>query len=151
MSQVHSSLPIIIGRFIDALNSFDEAALLATLAEDAFINDAQREFWGKPAIAAFVQKELIGPKVTMTVTDFRGHHELLVIDAPNRRRVRTRPACSIPADPHLLLHHRRRADLDGAFIMRNRSTAEAVVRPKSAAQGSTTILPPTGGIPFISS
>jgi len=131
MSQDNFSLPIIIQRFIDALNSFDEAALLATLADDAFINDAQREFWGKATIAAFARKELIGPKITMAVTDFRGHHELLAVDAKiDGEFDRT----GLPDPLILTFYFTIEAGLISTlFIMRNRPTAEAVVRPKSAA------------------
>ncbi|MEO8883671.1 MAG: nuclear transport factor 2 family protein [Devosia sp.] len=131
MSQDNFSLPTIIRRFVAALNSFDEAALLATLADDAFINDAQREFWGKPAIAAFMRKELIGPKVTMAVTDFRGHHELLAVDAWIDGEF---DKAGLPHPLILTFYFTIEAGLISTlFIMRNRPASETLIRPQSAA------------------
>ena len=129
MSQDNFSLPIIIQRFISALNSFDEAAFLATFAEDAFINDVQREFWGRPAIAAFARKELIGPKVMMAVTDFRGHHELLAVDAKIDGEF---DKTGLPDPLILTFYFTIEAGLISTlFIMRNRS--ETLIRPQAAA------------------
>ena len=74
-------LPPVVERFIAAMNSFDDAGLMATLSDDAFVNDVQREFWGKADIAAFARRELTGPKVTMAVKSARTHYGMLALDA----------------------------------------------------------------------
>jgi hypothetical protein len=80
MSDAPFNLPSVVERFIAALNANDEAALLATLSDDVFINDVRREFWGKPAVTAFARKELLGPKVTMEVISARSHYGLVAVD-----------------------------------------------------------------------
>jgi hypothetical protein len=74
----------ILAEHITAVNAFDEDAIVATFADDAFVNDAHREFWGSEAIRRWVAKEMVGDKVT--------------IQPPPR------------ADPHQLLHGARRQD-----------------------------------------
>jgi len=61
-------------RFVSALNQSDLAGLMATFADDAFVNDNRREFWGRAAIEAFSARELIGPHVTMEPTKIVDHH-----------------------------------------------------------------------------
>jgi hypothetical protein len=41
--------PVLAGH-ITAVNAFDEYAIVATFADDALVNDAHREFWGREAI-----------------------------------------------------------------------------------------------------
>jgi ketosteroid isomerase-like protein len=38
----------------DPVNAFDTAAIVATFADDALVNDNHREFWGTDAIRAWV-------------------------------------------------------------------------------------------------
>jgi hypothetical protein len=80
MSEIET-LPNAVARFVDALNAADEASLLATLAEDAFVNDAQREFSGMGKIAPFVRRELISPKLTMTPVRTARHRGMIAVDA----------------------------------------------------------------------
>jgi hypothetical protein len=68
-------LPRPVREFVGALNRFDLAGLMATFADDAFVNDNRREFWGKPAIEAFSARELIAPRVTMEPTKVVHHHD----------------------------------------------------------------------------
>ena len=42
---------------------------MATFAADAFVNDAGREFTDRAAIQAWIEKEIVAPKVTMQVID----------------------------------------------------------------------------------
>ena len=127
MSTLDFSLPAAIHRFIDTLNGGDEAALLASLADDAFINDAQREFWGKADIAAFARKELLGPKITMAVRKAREHRGLVAVDAViDGNFDRT----GLP-DPLILTFY---FGVDGdaiatLVIMRNRPASETLIRP----------------------
>ncbi|HVJ53005.1 MAG TPA: hypothetical protein VM689_11105 [Aliidongia sp.] len=70
----HSDLPKPIADYIDATNNHDGAALAASFIEDAFVNDMQREFFGRPAIKAWADKEIIGAKVTMEIVKASTHH-----------------------------------------------------------------------------
>jgi SnoaL-like domain len=62
---VQLSLDPVIASHIAAINSFDLDAIMDTFAEDALVNDAAREFWGRERIRAFVAKELVGDRVTL--------------------------------------------------------------------------------------
>jgi hypothetical protein len=69
-----SALQGIIAEHVAAVNAFDEDAIVATFADDAFVNDAHREFWGTDAIRRWVAKEMVGDKVTIEVTEAIEHH-----------------------------------------------------------------------------
>jgi hypothetical protein len=66
-------LPV-LAEHVRAVNAFDEGAVLATFAEDAFVNDARREFRGVEAIRRWVAKEIVGDKVTLEVTEVVDHY-----------------------------------------------------------------------------
>src|SRR5882762_8524830 len=59
------SLDPVIASHIAAINSFDLDAIMDTFADDALVNDAAWEFWGRERIRAFVAKELVGDRVTV--------------------------------------------------------------------------------------
>jgi hypothetical protein len=59
----------VIAEHIAAVNAFDLEAIVATFAEDAFVNDARREFRGSDAIRAWAERELVGDKVTIDVRE----------------------------------------------------------------------------------
>jgi hypothetical protein len=59
----------VIAEHIAAVNAFDLEAIVATFAEDAFVNDARREFRGTDAIRAWAERELVGDKVTIDVRE----------------------------------------------------------------------------------
>jgi ketosteroid isomerase-like protein len=65
--------PIVAEHFA-AINAHDEDAIVATFADDAFVNDAHREFWGGDAIRRWVAKEIVGDNVTVEVTDVIDHY-----------------------------------------------------------------------------
>jgi hypothetical protein len=71
---MNNALPKPIADHIAAVNRFDLEAILATFADDALVNDAHREFWGRAAIARWVAKELVGDKVTLEVTEVVEHY-----------------------------------------------------------------------------
>jgi hypothetical protein len=81
VSQAEFSLPPAISWFIAALNRFDGDALIEPFTDDALVNDNHREFWGKAAIKKFADREFIGDKVTMAITDVRQHHSMFVVAA----------------------------------------------------------------------
>jgi hypothetical protein len=58
-----------IATHIAAVNSFDLDAVMDTFADDALVNDAAREFWGREHIRAWIAKEMIGDHVTLDPVD----------------------------------------------------------------------------------
>ncbi|MBU3064352.1 nuclear transport factor 2 family protein [Nocardia sp. NEAU-G5] len=81
MKTMTGQLPDLIAAHIAAVNAFDLDAIMATFADDALVNDAQREFWGADAIRAWAEHELVGDKVTMAVTEIVTHHTLTIVRA----------------------------------------------------------------------
>src|SRR5260370_18928258 len=68
-----NTLNPVIAQHIAAVNAFDTDAIVSTFAEDAFVNDVHREFWGIDAIRRWVEKEVVGDKVTIEVRDLIEH------------------------------------------------------------------------------
>jgi len=68
-----NTLNPVIAQHIAAVNAFDTDAIVSTFAEDAFVNDVHREFWGIDAIRRWVEKEVVGDKVTIEVRDVIEH------------------------------------------------------------------------------
>ncbi|HEV3057756.1 MAG TPA: nuclear transport factor 2 family protein [Vicinamibacterales bacterium] len=73
MVETKLDVPAPIVAFIMAMNMFDSDAMYATFAENALVNDAQREHAGRDAIRRWFEKELISDHVTMYVTSIRAH------------------------------------------------------------------------------
>jgi hypothetical protein len=65
--------PVLAGH-IAAVNAFDADAIVATFADDALVNDAHREFWGREAIRRWAARELVGDRVTIAVIEVLDHH-----------------------------------------------------------------------------
>ena len=76
-----ATLPTPIQGYITAHNAFDGDALIALFADDAFVNDARREFWGKDAIGRWLDREIVGDKVTMQVTATSEHCGEVIVHA----------------------------------------------------------------------
>jgi hypothetical protein len=69
-----NNLNPIIAQHIAAVNAFDPNAIVSTFADDAFVNDNHREFWGIDAIRRWVEKEMVGDKVTIDVREVVDHY-----------------------------------------------------------------------------
>ena len=69
----------IVAEHVAAVNAQGEDAIVATFADDAFVNDARREFWGADAIRRWVAKEIVGDKVTLEVTDVVDHYGEMIV------------------------------------------------------------------------
>lgn len=76
-----TTLPAPVRTYITASNAFDGDAVIAAFTDDAVVNDTRREFSGLSAIRAWLDREIIGDKVTMTVTATRERYGLVIIDA----------------------------------------------------------------------
>jgi hypothetical protein len=79
MSTTITDLHQIVAEHVDAVNAHDEDAIVATFADDAFVNDVHREFWGADAIRRWVAKEIVGDKVTLEVTDVVDHYGEIIV------------------------------------------------------------------------
>ena len=71
---IATELPGVVAEHIAAVNALDTNAIVATFAEDAYVNDARREFAGIDAIRRWVAKEMVGDKVSIDVREVLGHH-----------------------------------------------------------------------------
>jgi hypothetical protein len=71
---ISTELSGVLAEHIDAINASDTDAIVATFAEDAYVNDNHREFVGRDAIRRWVDKELVGDKVTVDVRQVIDHH-----------------------------------------------------------------------------
>jgi hypothetical protein len=69
-----TELPTVIGEHIRAVNAFDTDAIVATFADDAYVNDNHREFVGTAAIRRWVEREMVGDKVTLEVREIVEHY-----------------------------------------------------------------------------
>ena len=74
-------LPDVVAAHVAAVNAFDLDAIVGTFADDALVNDAQREFFGTAAIRAWAAHDLVGDKVTMAVTEVVPHPTLTIVRA----------------------------------------------------------------------
>jgi hypothetical protein len=71
----------VIADHIAAVNAFDVDAIVATFAPDAYVNDARREITGLAAIRAWVEKEMVGDKVTLEVREVVDHYGDTIVRA----------------------------------------------------------------------
>jgi hypothetical protein len=74
-------LPAPIAAYIQAMNTFDLEALLATFADDALVNDQLREYWGRAAIREWAARDVIGERVTMYVVNVVEHYGHAIVTA----------------------------------------------------------------------
>ena len=64
----------IVAEHIRAVNAFDSDAIVATFAKDAYVNDNKREIVGIKAVRRWVEKEMVGDKVTIEVREVLDHY-----------------------------------------------------------------------------
>jgi hypothetical protein len=76
-----TKLPQPVAAYIKATNDNDSTAFLASFADDALVNDIQREFWGRAAIEKWAEREIFGAKVTMEVVGAVDHYGDLIVTA----------------------------------------------------------------------
>src|ERR1700689_3856837 len=78
---VDKNLDRVITEHIAAVNAFDADSVVATFAEDAFVNDARREFRGVDEIRAWVEREIVGDKVTIEVREVMDNYGDTIVRA----------------------------------------------------------------------
>ena len=64
----------VIAEHIRAVNDFDADAIVATFADDAYVNDNRREIHGADAIRRWVLKEIVGDNVTIEPVEVLDHY-----------------------------------------------------------------------------
>jgi hypothetical protein len=64
----------IVAEYIRAVNAHDTDAIMATFAKDAYVNDNKRENTGSEAIQRWVEKEVVGDKLTIEVREVLDHY-----------------------------------------------------------------------------
>jgi len=71
----------VIAEHVAAVNASDTEAIVATFADDAYVNDVHREITGIDAIRRWVNKEIVGDKVTMDVQEVVDHYGDTIVRA----------------------------------------------------------------------
>lgn len=71
----------VLAEHIKAVNAFDTEAIVATFAPDAYVNDNRREIRGINAIRRWVEKEMVGDKVTLDVREVVDHYGDIIVRA----------------------------------------------------------------------
>lgn len=71
---MNQALSGIVAEHIRAVNAFDTSAIVATFAQDAYVNDNRREIVGIDAIRRWVEKEIVGDHVTIEVREVLDHY-----------------------------------------------------------------------------
>jgi hypothetical protein len=74
-------LPPVIAAYVKASNEANPDAYLGVFADDALVNDIQREFWGRAAIGKWAKREIFGAQVTMGVVRAVDHHGDVILTA----------------------------------------------------------------------
>ena len=81
MSSTVTELPPIVTEYLAAVNTFDTERIVATFADDAYVNDNRREIWGTDAIRKFTAREFVGDHVTMEVREVVDHYGDIIVRA----------------------------------------------------------------------
>ena len=76
-----NELKSIIAEHIKAVNAFDTDAIVATFAKDAYVNDNRREIRGVDGIRRWVDKEIVGDRVTLDVREVIDHYGVTIVRA----------------------------------------------------------------------
>ena len=75
------ALPPLVAAFVDATNSFDLERLMVNFADDALVNDQLRDYWGKTAIRGWAERDIIGERLTIAVTEVAKHYDNFIVTA----------------------------------------------------------------------
>jgi hypothetical protein len=70
----NTELTGVVAAHIAAVNALDTDAIMATFADDAYVNDARREFLGAAAVRRWVEREMVGDHVTIDIREALEHH-----------------------------------------------------------------------------
>jgi hypothetical protein len=73
-SMLKTELTGVVREHIRAVNAGNVDEIVATFADDAYVNDAKREMAGIDAIRKWVEKEMVADKVSIEVREVLDHH-----------------------------------------------------------------------------
>jgi hypothetical protein len=73
------SLPTTVSNYVAGVNAGDVEAVLATFADDAYVNDARREIHGIAAIRRWIEKEIVGDHVEMKPIEAIQHYGQTIV------------------------------------------------------------------------
>jgi hypothetical protein len=76
-----AALPPLVADYVEATNNSYLERLMATLAEDALVNDQLRNYWGKPTIREWPKRDIIADELTMSVTKVIDHYGNFIVTA----------------------------------------------------------------------
>ena len=76
-----AALPPLVAAYVEATNSFDLERLLATFADDALVNDQLCDYRGKAAIREWAERDIIGERLTLDVTEVAEHYGNFIVTA----------------------------------------------------------------------
>lgn len=65
--------------FLLALNNADAGAMAALFRDDALVNDQLRDFWGRPAIEAWIAREVIADNLRIEVLQVSQHYRVTTV------------------------------------------------------------------------
>jgi hypothetical protein len=71
---IPTELTGVVADHIKAVNALELDAIVATFAEDAYVNDNRREFVGRTSIRRWAAKEMVGDHVNIDVREVLDHH-----------------------------------------------------------------------------
>jgi hypothetical protein len=75
------TLPPPVAAFVEATNSFDLEKLVVNFADDALVNDQLRDYWGKAAIMGWAERDIIGERLTIAITEVVKHYDNVIVTA----------------------------------------------------------------------
>lgn len=83
MKDITQSLPPVILDHIQAHNTPDLSAFVATFTPDALLNDARREWVGREAISKWAEKEIFGDNVRVELVGAYEHAGTFIVHLKN--------------------------------------------------------------------
>jgi hypothetical protein len=70
-----------IADYVAAVNAHETDAVLATFAPDAFVDAEHGEYTGTDAVRRFIEREIVGDRVTIEVRGVVDHHGDTIVHA----------------------------------------------------------------------
>ncbi len=80
---------VVVAEFVRATNAGELASLAALFATDAQVNDQLRNFWGIAEITAWLDREIIGERIELTMLRIRKHYDVVIVAAEIRGEFET--------------------------------------------------------------
>jgi hypothetical protein len=70
----------VIAEHVNAINASDTDRIVATFADDAYVNDHRNVFEGTAAIRDWIGREIVGDHVSIEVLDVRDHYGDVIVE-----------------------------------------------------------------------